>query len=286
MTDALSAFQTLLQMGDGLTPEGFDTIAEVRTIGGPSLTLDTTDVTSHDSADAFEEVLPTILRSGTITFELNYLPTDSTHDVTDGFLHHLDARTLCNFRLVFPDALLEADRSAIALRGYVTGFSPTANHDGALTGSVTIKPTSVVTPFGEWILNGAFTANADYWTPKDDAVLSSVAGGQAGNCLQVENGDAVASYASQAIETHIGGIYKIELHHKDGSHGSLVKVGTTEGDDDLVASGALTNANWTLFEDTFTATTTITYVSLVVNDATLGSTTLFDTVSVTGPYGG
>ena len=150
VSPALSAFSTLLKMGAGNTvpgPETFTTVAEVRTISGPGFTLDTTDVTSHDSTDGFEEILPTILRTGPVTLEVNYVPTDATHNSSTGFLSKFLGKTKTNFKLIFPNAILEADRSYWAFAAYVVGMSPTANHDGALTGSVTLKMVGTLT---EW----------------------------------------------------------------------------------------------------------------------------------------
>ena len=148
VTSAMSAFATLLKMGAGDTdpgPETFTTVAEVRTISGPGMTLDTADVTNHDSTGGWEEIIPTILRTGNVTFEVNYVPTDSTHDATDGFLSKMLDKTLTNFKLIFPNAILEADRSYWSFAAYVVGMSPTANHDGGLTGSVTMKMVGALT---------------------------------------------------------------------------------------------------------------------------------------------
>jgi len=56
-TSAVAAFGTLLKIGDGGGPESFTTIAEVRTLGGPELSRDTVDVTSHDSTANWERSL-------------------------------------------------------------------------------------------------------------------------------------------------------------------------------------------------------------------------------------
>ena len=111
-------------------------IGNVVNIDGPSLALDTVDVTAHDSPGAWEEVVPTILRSGEITLEINYNPT--VHKGTNGILKQLTTRAKDTWTLGGP-------MGAWSFDGYVTGFSPSAPHDGKLSASVTIKVTGPVT---------------------------------------------------------------------------------------------------------------------------------------------
>jgi hypothetical protein len=113
------------------------TIAQVVSVGGPSLSLDTPDVTTHDSTNAFEEVVGAILRGGEVSLGLVYDPADDTHDATagNGLLSRLEGKTKTNFSLIFPDT----GSTTWAFDGYVSGFEPDASHDAALTATVTIK---------------------------------------------------------------------------------------------------------------------------------------------------
>jgi predicted secreted protein len=135
--DAQNAFGTQLRMGDGGNPETFTQIANVRNISGPGFSLDTVDVTSHDSVDGWEEHIPTFLRSGEITLDILYVPTEDTHDAGAGLLKRMVDKTKTNFRLVFPDA----SATTWTFAAYVVGFEPSAPHDDALTASVRVKPT-------------------------------------------------------------------------------------------------------------------------------------------------
>lgn len=135
MTDAIAAFGTLLKIGDGGSPESFTTIAEVTTIGGPSLGLDTIDATNHDSTAGWEEVIGGILRSGEVTFDINYIPTDATHDASTGLIADMVARTKRNFELVFPDT----GSTTWSFTGLVSKFAPSAPVDGKLSASVSLK---------------------------------------------------------------------------------------------------------------------------------------------------
>ena len=131
----------------GLTPdatstntiagEALATIAQVTNFGGPSLALDTEDVTTHDSTGAWEEVIATVLRTSELTLDIVYDPVDNTHDYTGGLglVDKLDNKELGRFVITFPDAA----STKWYFSAYVTGFEPGAPHDGALTASVSLK---------------------------------------------------------------------------------------------------------------------------------------------------
>ena len=132
----IAAFGTLLKIGDGASPtEAFTTITEVTEIGGPDLTMDTVDGTHHGSTAGWEEVIPTILRSGTVPFTIQYDPTDSTHDASSGLLKDMEDQTLRNFQLVFPDG----SSTTWSFSAYVVGFTPGAPHDDKLTAECELK---------------------------------------------------------------------------------------------------------------------------------------------------
>ena len=111
--------------------------ANVTNISGPGLSLDTEDVTSHDSTGAWEEVVGTILRSGEITLDLVYDPANATHDASTGLIAKMVARTSDEYTLVFSDS----GSTTWTFDAYVTGFEPSASVDGALTASATFKLT-------------------------------------------------------------------------------------------------------------------------------------------------
>ena len=117
--------------------------ANVTNISGPGLSLDTEDVTSHDSTGGWEEVVGTILRSGEISMDLVYDPGDDTHrNTADGLLADLAARTAITLKLIFSDtpATTEWDFDA-----FVTGFEPSAPVGGALTAVAKFKLTGSLT---------------------------------------------------------------------------------------------------------------------------------------------
>lgn len=137
MTNAIAAFGTLLKRGDGGTVENFTTIAEVRDLSGPSLSADTKDVTAHDSPDGWEEAIVTLLRGGEVTFQLNFVPTETTHGYSAGLIHDMVNRVKGNYQIVFPDS----GQTTWGFAALVTGFEPTANVADELTADVTMKIT-------------------------------------------------------------------------------------------------------------------------------------------------
>ena len=135
MTGALFAQATLLKIGDGGGPEVFTTIAEVGEISGPQLKLDTIDVTTHSSPGGWEELIAGILRSGEVSFGINYVPTEATHNNTTGLIKDMRTRTLRHFQLVFPDGA----STTWSFSAYVTGFNPKNPVDGKLSAEVALK---------------------------------------------------------------------------------------------------------------------------------------------------
>lgn len=130
-----AAFGTLLKIGDGGDPESFTSIAQVKSVGGPSLGLDPIDVTHHASTGSWEEVVGGILRSGEVSLDINYDPAGATHDASTGLIADMVAKTVRNFQLVFPDT----GTTTWSFAALVTAFEPSAPHDDRLSASVTLK---------------------------------------------------------------------------------------------------------------------------------------------------
>jgi hypothetical protein len=133
---SFASYGTLLQMGDGATPENFATIAGVGDIAGPAISRDLVEVTSHSSEDGYEEQVPTIKRSGNVTFPLRWDPDDPTHDGETGILALVQADEPTNFREVYPRIGKMWTFSA-----YVTAFNTTAPVAGVAGADVTMKIT-------------------------------------------------------------------------------------------------------------------------------------------------
>lgn len=138
-SSAFSGMGTLVKIGDGGSPENFTTIAEVKgDITGPGKTWDEADVTNHSSPNRTEEIIVTIKRLGTVTFDVNFLPTNATHNAVTGLQADRDNGTKRNFQLVAPDG----SSTTYNFTAYVKEFTPTWSMTGAVSASVTLRLTA------------------------------------------------------------------------------------------------------------------------------------------------
>jgi len=132
-----AALGTLLKIQDDATATLFNTVGGVENISGPGLSLDMAETTDHDST--WEEMVPTILRTGEITFDINLDQNSETTHQT--LLTRLKNKTNKVAQIVFPDD----GTTTWEFAGYVTGFNPTMNTPDKLTAAITFKPTGVPT---------------------------------------------------------------------------------------------------------------------------------------------
>ena len=141
----VDAFGTLFKRGNGATPtEVFTTIANVTTIGGPERTRETIDVTAHDSPDGWMEFIGSLKNGGEVSLEINYDPTNDTHDLDDDF----DDRDPRNYQIV----LLPGDEGehTWAFAGILTQLGDEFPYDDKMTRNMTVKITGkpTLTPTG------------------------------------------------------------------------------------------------------------------------------------------
>lgn len=135
MSDAISSYGTFLKTGDGGTPETFATVAEVGDLEGPDMSLATEEVTTHSSAGGWDEFIGTILSGGEVSFPINYVPTEATHDMETGLQADMINRVKRNFQLVYPDP----GGNGYQFAALVTGFKPKAPVKGKLSADVKLK---------------------------------------------------------------------------------------------------------------------------------------------------
>ena len=152
----LPAINTLLKIGNGASPEIYNTIANVGDLNGPTLSSTVVDVTSHSSAVPWREKLVTLLDAGEITLPLFYIPastgvigtpnTPFGHDYGDGGITQFGLEgvftsrgrtavgTPYNFAIQYPDATQTTDY----FTGFVSKFSKKAAVAGVEMAEVTI----------------------------------------------------------------------------------------------------------------------------------------------------
>lgn len=139
MTSAVIGIGTLLKVGDGATPtEAFTTIAEVKSISGPSETRDTLDVTNMDSPNQYKEFVATLIDGGTISCDINFIGDNTTQN---GLRTDMLAGTARNFQLL----MANTGASLYAFTAFVTEFSPSFDVESIVTASISMKITGAVT---------------------------------------------------------------------------------------------------------------------------------------------
>lgn len=105
-----------LGMGTSLSRNG-NVIAELTKIGDISLKRDMIDVTTLQSPDQTEEVIPGLKRSGSISFEGNFYPGDTLGQV--GLQSDYSNGTLQDFAITFPTTT----GTSFTFSGYVEELS-------------------------------------------------------------------------------------------------------------------------------------------------------------------
>jgi len=109
------------------------TIAEVKDVKGPAIKTDIVDVTNQSSPGGYEEKIPTLHRSGAVTFDCHFIPGDATHDASTGLLQAYADRSLDDYTLDLQNG------HQWAFNAFVVGFDSTAPVAGVLTAAVTLE---------------------------------------------------------------------------------------------------------------------------------------------------
>ena len=109
-------------------------IVKVQSISGPSFSLDTEDITDMDSPGGWEEIIPTVLRSGELDMDVAFIPSFSQHQE---LLYDMQNKVIREFKLVFPDQ----DLTTWSFKGYVVDWDTDISYDSTVDASATIKPT-------------------------------------------------------------------------------------------------------------------------------------------------
>lgn len=133
MSVGLFGLGTLLKLHDGVST--YTTILEVTDISGPSMSADSVEYTNHSSPNFTREFKPGLVDPGEVTFNVNWVPTNATHNLTAGLAYLLRNRLSRSFQLVFPDG------TTWTFDAFVTGYEVTAPIDDKLGCDVTLKVT-------------------------------------------------------------------------------------------------------------------------------------------------
>ena len=134
-TEAIASHGTLLQIGDGGTPESFTTIAEVGDIDLPDMGNEFEDVTVHTTSGRSRAYKAILLKDKTIEAEINFLPGDATHDGSTGLKSLADSGEANNFQVILTDD----DSTTYRFSAFVETFQPHAPVSGILKADLALR---------------------------------------------------------------------------------------------------------------------------------------------------
>lgn len=139
MSQAQLGFGTKLKVGDGASPEVFVTIPECGDIDAfDAITLDTQEVTNHDSPGNQKEYIAGLVDVDEISTTVNFIPGNTIHQQ---LREDAVGRVTRNWQLVTPDGVLTLEGP-----GFITSWSGSAPVDDKLTRDLSVKPASAWTP--------------------------------------------------------------------------------------------------------------------------------------------
>jgi hypothetical protein len=115
--------------------KGATAIAEVVSISGPGLSRDTTEVTHLTSDDNAKEFIGGMVDGGEVSFEINYLPGNTTHQTLITDLYTTGAAT-------YTIVLTDGSSSEWTFSAIVTGFELNGlETSGKISANVSMKVT-------------------------------------------------------------------------------------------------------------------------------------------------
>ncbi len=135
-SSALESQGMQLKISDLASPEVYTAITEVFDIGGPDGSANEIDVSDLDSTA--REFRMGLKDSGTLTFGLNYIPTNTQHNL---LRTTWTARTVGHFQMLFTDS----PQTTWSFNAYVQNLSISNSVDSKTEGSVTLRITGDVT---------------------------------------------------------------------------------------------------------------------------------------------
>ena len=136
---AIPAINTLLQLGDSASPQGFATIANIGNINGLTLSANVVDVTSHSTGVPWRQKITTLLDAGDLTADLFFVPGDTGHQELLSIFTEKNGTTngLRTYHVVFP----EAGAPTWEFEAYISKFSITSQTADVIKAQVVFTAT-------------------------------------------------------------------------------------------------------------------------------------------------
>jgi hypothetical protein len=121
----------------------FATISELKSVPIPQLETPRIDTSTHDNKGRVREYVNNIADLPAVTFEINYLPNDPTHDHRTGLLALQLSGDQADFKVFYNSKVVPPVVQSFPAT--VTSFRPNAPVDNVYTAQVQLQPTSVPT---------------------------------------------------------------------------------------------------------------------------------------------
>lgn len=134
---AETCYGLALQLHNGGSPGSYTSVAEVTNLGGFGLSAETADITSMESTSGVREFKPTLLTGKDVTFNVNFLKDNATHDNTSGVLYLLNNRTYRKWKVLHSDTAT----TMWEFYAYVVDVQINPPLNGVWTGQITLRPT-------------------------------------------------------------------------------------------------------------------------------------------------
>lgn len=202
-------------------------VAGINAINGIELSVETVDVTTHDSPDSYKETIAGLIEAGDVSIEGFFKQGDSNGQLA--MLTDLNARTPRTASIIFPASTGTTWSFAGLITALKIGDAPV---DGAIPFTATIKPT------GKPTLAVSVSTGLSGFSISDDAVIAPTPA--AGTC------DYVATVLSDVdsvtiTPTAATGVIKV--------NGNTVESGVASSAIALGASGSITTVVITVTEE-------------------------------------
>jgi hypothetical protein len=117
MSDAVSTAGAHIGKSNGDSPETFQEISEVVTIGGPNPDSEEIDVTHLRSPARTREYIQSFLVPGEIPLTVNFIANDATHDEVTGLISEYNSGAIKNYQITYPDGGTDTFAAYVKTRG-------------------------------------------------------------------------------------------------------------------------------------------------------------------------
>lgn len=138
-TQSKIGYGTVLSRGDGLSPEGFVRIAEVRKVGEFGSERGLIDMTNLDSPDTFMEYLLAMKDGVELPVECNFLPANATQGPETGLIKDHNDGVSRNFTLELP-----GDFGTFTFSALVRAWKANVAPNEGLIATFTLKLTGAI----------------------------------------------------------------------------------------------------------------------------------------------